>query len=135
MFCLNTSSRLPTNNLNFHWRWQWWDQIHAIMLNLFYFNNYQENPPKSKNLGSTRQTNGVAISDKSIFSYFSINQNCNCELKSNICSLQGYIYEFLIFPTSFWFITFARFASQEWVIESKHFIQNLQMNLRTTFVH
>ena len=27
----------PTNNLNFHWRWRWWDQIQAIFLNLFYF--------------------------------------------------------------------------------------------------
>ena len=27
----------PTNNLNFHWRWKWWDQIWAIFLNLFYF--------------------------------------------------------------------------------------------------
>ena len=27
----------PANNLNFHWRWRWWDQIQAIFLNLFYF--------------------------------------------------------------------------------------------------
>ena len=32
---------------------------------------YHENPPESKKLGSTRQTNGVWISDKCIFSYFS----------------------------------------------------------------
>ena len=25
------------NNLNFHWRWRWWDQIQAIFLKLFYF--------------------------------------------------------------------------------------------------
>ena len=24
-------------NLNFHWRWRWWDQIQAIFLNLIYF--------------------------------------------------------------------------------------------------
>ena len=29
--------KFPTNNLNFHWRWRWWDQIQAIFLNLFYF--------------------------------------------------------------------------------------------------
>ena len=27
----------PANNLNFHWRWRWWDQIQAIFLNIFYF--------------------------------------------------------------------------------------------------
>ena len=27
-FCLYTSSQL-THNLNFHWRWRWWDQIQA----------------------------------------------------------------------------------------------------------
>ena len=27
----------PTNNLNFHWRWRWWNRIQAIILNLFYF--------------------------------------------------------------------------------------------------
>ena len=34
MFCLIT---YPANNLNFHWRWRWWDQIQAIVLNLFYY--------------------------------------------------------------------------------------------------
>ena len=28
----------PANNLNFHWRWRWWDQIKATFLNPFYFN-------------------------------------------------------------------------------------------------
>ena len=32
----------PTNNLNFHWRWRWWDLIQAIFLNLFYFINMKE---------------------------------------------------------------------------------------------
>ena len=27
----------PANNLNFHWRWRWWDPIQAFFLNLFYF--------------------------------------------------------------------------------------------------
>ena len=27
----------PANNLNFHWRWRWWDRIQAIFFNLFYF--------------------------------------------------------------------------------------------------
>ena len=34
MFCLYT---FPAHNLNFHWRWRWWDRIKAIFLNLFYF--------------------------------------------------------------------------------------------------
>ena len=25
----------PANNLNFHWRWRWWDQSQAIFLNHF----------------------------------------------------------------------------------------------------
>ena len=33
----------PANNLNFHWRWSWWDQIKAIFLNLFYFTHLQIN--------------------------------------------------------------------------------------------
>ena len=28
----------PSNNLNFHWRWRWWDLIQAIFFNLLYFN-------------------------------------------------------------------------------------------------
>ena len=27
----------PDNNLNFQWRWMWWDQTQAILLNIFYF--------------------------------------------------------------------------------------------------
>ena len=27
----------PDNNLNFHWKWRWWDEIQAIFLKLFYF--------------------------------------------------------------------------------------------------
>ena len=37
MFCLPTSSKLSRHNLNFHWKWRWWDQIQNIFLNLFYF--------------------------------------------------------------------------------------------------
>ena len=29
---------MKSYNLNFHWRWRWWDRIQAIVLNLFYFN-------------------------------------------------------------------------------------------------
>ena len=36
MFCRITWT-FPVNNLIFHWRWSWWDQIQAIFLNLFYF--------------------------------------------------------------------------------------------------
>ena len=39
MFCLITSSNFPANDLNFHWRWRWWDWIQAIFLNIFYFNS------------------------------------------------------------------------------------------------
>ena len=38
MFCPITSSKLSSNNLNFHRRWRWWDRIQAIFSNLFYFN-------------------------------------------------------------------------------------------------
>ena len=30
-------ANFPTHNLNFHWKWRWWDPIRAIFLNLFYF--------------------------------------------------------------------------------------------------
>ena len=40
MFCLITWSKIycQCNDLNFHWRWRWWDRIQAIFLNIFYFN-------------------------------------------------------------------------------------------------
>ena len=40
----------PANNLNFHWRWRWLDQIQAIFLNLFYFKWNQANSSKSEGL-------------------------------------------------------------------------------------
>ena len=45
MFCLITSSKLSHNNLNFHWSWRWWDRIHAIFLNLFYFTLHSQSLP------------------------------------------------------------------------------------------
>ena len=37
-FALLPQVNFTANNLNFHWRWRWWDRIQAIFLNLFYFN-------------------------------------------------------------------------------------------------
>ena len=34
---LSIQVNFPANNLNFHWRWRWWDQMKVIFLNLFYF--------------------------------------------------------------------------------------------------
>ena len=43
MFCLYTSSKLYRHNLNFQWRWRWWDRMQAIFLNNFYFiDDYDE---------------------------------------------------------------------------------------------
>ena len=36
-FALLPQVNFPSNNLNFHWKSRWWDQIQAIFLNLFYF--------------------------------------------------------------------------------------------------
>ena len=36
-FAFIPQANFPTKNLNFHWRWRWWDQIQAIFLNIFYF--------------------------------------------------------------------------------------------------
>ena len=36
-FAFTPQANFPTHNLNFHWRWRWWDQIQAIFLNIFYF--------------------------------------------------------------------------------------------------
>ena len=46
-FALLPQVNFPTNNLNFHWRWRWWDRIQAIFLNLFYFKR-----KKMKNLNN-----------------------------------------------------------------------------------
>ena len=34
--CPTPPANFPTHDLNFHWRWRWWDKIQAIFLNLFY---------------------------------------------------------------------------------------------------
>ena len=39
-FALFPQVNFPANNLNFHWRWRWWDQIQAIFLNLSYFTRF-----------------------------------------------------------------------------------------------
>ena len=39
-FAYTPQVNFPAHNLNFHWRWRWWDQIHATSLNLFYFTFY-----------------------------------------------------------------------------------------------
>ena len=31
-FAFTPQANFPTHNLNFHWRWRWWDQIQAIFL-------------------------------------------------------------------------------------------------------
>ena len=38
-FALLPQVNFPTNSLNFHWGWRWWDRIQPIFLNLFYFTN------------------------------------------------------------------------------------------------
>ena len=36
-FAFTPPAKFPAHNLNFHWRWRWWDQIQATFYNLFYF--------------------------------------------------------------------------------------------------
>ena len=36
-FALLSQVNFAANNLNFHWRWRWWDGIWFIFLNIFYF--------------------------------------------------------------------------------------------------
>ena len=38
-FAFTTQLNFAANNLDFHWRWRWWNQIQATFLNLFYFTN------------------------------------------------------------------------------------------------
>ena len=40
MFCHITWSKLSANDLSFHWRWRWWNQIEDVFLNLFYFTQF-----------------------------------------------------------------------------------------------
>ena len=39
-FALLPQGNFPAHNLNFHWRWRWWNQIQAIFLNIFYFTGW-----------------------------------------------------------------------------------------------
>ena len=36
-FCFTPRANFPAHNLNFHWKWRWWDWIQATFWNLFYF--------------------------------------------------------------------------------------------------
>ena len=36
-FAFTPQANFPAHNLNFHWRWRWWDQIQATFQNLSYF--------------------------------------------------------------------------------------------------
>ena len=36
-FSFTTQANFPARNLNFHFRWRWWDQIQATFWNIFYF--------------------------------------------------------------------------------------------------
>ena len=37
---LSLFTLITANNLNFYWRWRWWNRIPAIFLNHFYFTTY-----------------------------------------------------------------------------------------------
>ena len=36
-FASPSQANFPAHDLNFHWRWRWWDQIQATFWNIFYF--------------------------------------------------------------------------------------------------
>ena len=38
-FPYTPQANFPANDLDFHWRWMWWDQNQATFLNLLYFMN------------------------------------------------------------------------------------------------
>ena len=42
IFRLITSSKLSRHDMNFKWRWRWWDQIQTTFLNLFYYCNISD---------------------------------------------------------------------------------------------
>ena len=37
-FAFTPQANFPAHDLNFHWRWRWWDQIQVTFWNSFYFN-------------------------------------------------------------------------------------------------
>ena len=37
LFAFTPQANFPAHNLNFHWRWRWWNRIQATNLNFFYF--------------------------------------------------------------------------------------------------
>ena len=41
-FALTPQTNFPAQNLNFHWRWRWWDRIQAIFFNLFYSTDLED---------------------------------------------------------------------------------------------
>ena len=40
MFCFHTSRKLSQQNLNFHWKWRWWNRIQASLNFFFTFKTF-----------------------------------------------------------------------------------------------
>ena len=62
-FALLPQVNFKANNLNFHWKWRWWDWIQAIFLTLFYISgssieNNEYQPLVSSNLSLKKSSWG-----------------------------------------------------------------------------
>ena len=61
MLCLFTSSKLFANNLNFLWRWRWWDWIQSIFL-IYFTLNFRPRPAR-------RESNFSATTSEKLWAY------------------------------------------------------------------
>ena len=64
-FALLPQVNFPTNNLNFHIKWRWWDQIQAIFLNLFFFKTYSRFFGFLKKVTCIHETTTSSLEDSS----------------------------------------------------------------------
>ena len=73
-FALLPQLNFPANNLNFHWRWRWWDQFQAIFLNLFYFIKFHLDC--GKQMKSNFKLDNDKKQKKSGCGFWCIHENC-----------------------------------------------------------
>ena len=82
MVCLYAASKLSARNLNFHWRWRWWDQIQATFLNLLYFRISS---------GKTRNWRNIVMDKKSTSKHLRVH-HVRRRLMWNYRKLSPFIY-------------------------------------------
>ena len=100
----------PANNLNFPWRWMWWDPIQATFLNLFYFTFQRPCPAMAASFFQFRLKANTTLPSAGKYSTFIQSQNkCLWEIfvihfsNMQLCKMFWWSRWRLLFFTLVWF--------------------------------